>query len=87
MGKTMNKIKNIFYEIGSNPMPFLYGWLSGMIGVAMGFFVVGSICKKVLLLKTDQMGDYLFIFLPISMFIIYLLIFLFSHIYNTTTKN
>jgi len=40
----MNRIEKIFYEIGTNPVPFVCGWLSGLMGL-IAFFVVKIITQ------------------------------------------
>jgi len=39
-GKKMNGIKKILYDIGSNPTPFLFGWLSGITGVILALLIL-----------------------------------------------
>jgi len=36
-----DKMRNIFYIIGSNPVPFIYGWFSAMIGFVIFFLFFG----------------------------------------------
>jgi len=33
-------MKNIFYVIGSNPLPFFYGWLSAVIAFIIFFLII-----------------------------------------------
>jgi len=36
----MKGIKNIFYTIGINPVPFFYGWLSAVIAFIIFFVII-----------------------------------------------
>jgi hypothetical protein len=38
--QTMNRIEKLFYCVGINPLPFLLGWLSGMIGLILGLLIL-----------------------------------------------
>jgi hypothetical protein len=38
--QTMNRIEKLFYCVGVNPLPFLFGWLSGMIGLILGLLIL-----------------------------------------------
>jgi hypothetical protein len=37
---TMNSLEKIFYEIGSNPRPFFYGWLSAIITIFLTLLII-----------------------------------------------
>jgi len=67
----MNKIKKILCDIKQNPTPFIFGWLSGMVGLAICFLVAGIF--HIFVFRDEIIGHSISIGIPIGILVHFLL--------------